>query len=54
MIITERSLYTDKRVFVRCYTMIIIEEMDYKIYNKWFDEFNMNVPIHYIYLKTYP
>jgi len=54
MIITERSLYTDKHVFVRCYTMFIIEEMDYKIYNKWFDEFNMNVPIHYVYLKTYP
>jgi deoxycitidine kinase/deoxyguanosine kinase len=55
IIITERSLYTDKHVFCQMlYDDHTIQEMDYKIYNKWFDEFNMNVPIHYVYLKTDP
>jgi len=55
IIITERSLYTDKHAFCQMlYDVHYIEEIDYKKYNKWFDEFNMNVPIHYVYLKTYP
>ena len=56
VIITERSLYTDKNVFAKMlYDDKKINEIDYKIYNKWFDEFtdiltNMNI----LYIKTNP
>ena len=56
VIITERSLYTDKNVFAKMlYDDKKINEIDYKIYNKWFDEFtdiltNMNI----LYIKTKP
>jgi len=40
VIITERSLYTDKYVFAKMlYNQGNIEEVCYQIYTKWFDEF---------------
>lgn len=56
IIFTERCLYTDKNVFCKMlYDDRIISEIDYKIYNKWFDEFLEDIPeIEYIYIKTYP
>lgn len=56
IIITERSLYTDKNVFCKMlYDDGLINLIDYKIYNKWFDEFtDLLQNIHYVYLKTEP
>ena len=36
---------TDKNVFAKCYTMIDIDEINYTIYNKWFDEFIKDIQI---------
>ena len=52
--ITERSVHTDKNVFAK----MLFEEKkmnycEYQIYNKWFDEFIQDIPIHkYIYIDT--
>ena len=56
IIITERCLYTDKNVFAKMlYDSDLIEEVEYAIYLKWFDEFQKDYPINgYIYLKTKP
>ena len=56
IIITERSVYTDKNVFAKMlYDDKKIEEVNYKIYLKWFDEFLKEIPITgYIYVKTDP
>lgn len=56
IIITERSLYTDKNVFCKMlYDDGLINLIEYKIYNKWFDEFtDLLQNIHYVYLKTEP
>lgn len=55
VIITERSLYTDKHVFCQMlYDDQMINHLEYTIYNKWFEEFNISNPIHYVYLKTDP
>ena len=53
--ITERALNTDKFVFCKMlYDSGFIDEIEYKIYNKWFDEFN-SIPIsNYIYIKSDP
>tara|TARA_R110001592_G_scaffold358032_1_gene662051 strand:- start:48 stop:1118 length:1071 start_codon:yes stop_codon:yes gene_type:complete len=53
-IITERSLATDKNVFAKMlYDDNEIDEINYQIYNKWFDEFIKDIPpINYIYIKT--
>ena len=41
-IISERSLLTDKNVFAKMlYESGKMEDVDYQIYNKWFDTFNM-------------
>jgi deoxycitidine kinase/deoxyguanosine kinase len=32
----------------------LIEKIEYTIYNKWFDEFNINEDIIYVYLKCNP
>ena len=32
----------------------LIEKIEYTIYNKWFDEFNINKDIIYVYLKCDP
>ena len=54
IIITERSLYTDKNVFAKMlYDDNKINKVEYDIYCKWFDEFS--VPItKYIYMKSDP
>ena len=56
IIITERSLFTDKYVFAKMlYDQGKIEDVCYQIYLKWFDEFAKDFPIHYsVYVKTYP
>ena len=56
IIITERSVHTDKNVFAQMlYDEGKIEEIEYKIYNIWFDEFLTHIPeIEIVYLKTNP
>jgi ribonuclease HI len=56
IIITERCVHTDKNVFAQ---MLFHEgkigEIEFKIYNMWFDEFLKDLPkIEIIYLKTHP
>jgi len=56
VIITERSVYTDCNVFAQMlYEDHKLEEIEFIIYKKWFDEFAMELPeINYIYVKTDP
>ena len=56
IIITERSLYTDKMVFAKMlYDFGKIEYINYQIYLSWFDEFVNDYPIDkVIYIKTNP
>jgi len=56
VIITERSLYTDKYVFAKMlYSQGKIEEVCYQIYLNWFDEFTKDFPInYYVYVNTEP
>ena len=56
IIITERSVYTDKNVFAK---MLKddgkIESVEYQIYLKWFDNFTKNIYFHgniYLYANT--
>jgi len=56
IIITERCLITDRNVFAKMlYDENKIEEVNYQIYQKWFDVFYNDYPISkYIYLQTTP
>jgi deoxyadenosine/deoxycytidine kinase len=56
IIICERSVLTDKNVFAKMlYDAGNIEEVNYQIYLKWFDEFIADVPIAgLIYVKADP
>jgi deoxyadenosine/deoxycytidine kinase len=56
IIITERSLYTDKYVFAKMlHDQGQIEDVCYQIYLSWFDEFAKDYPIaHTVYVKTEP
>ena len=56
IIISERSLYTDKFVFAKMlYESSKIEDVSYQIYNKWFDAFVKDFPIcGVIYVETDP
>jgi deoxyadenosine/deoxycytidine kinase len=56
IIITERSLYTDKHVFAKMlYDQGKIEDVCYQIYLNWFDEFVKDYDIKYtIYVNTEP
>tara|TARA_A100001015_G_scaffold319402_1_gene442170 strand:+ start:918 stop:1574 length:657 start_codon:yes stop_codon:yes gene_type:complete len=56
VIITERSVFSDKHVFAKLlYDNNMINEIDYQIYNKWFDCFLDDIPIlGIIYLKCSP
>ena len=56
IIITERSLFTDKYVFAKMlYDDNKIENINYKIYCKWFDEFAKEFPItKIVYISTDP
>lgn len=53
-IICERSVYTDKNVFAKMlYDSGDIEEVNYQIYMKWFDEFVNDININgLIYVKA--
>lgn len=56
IIFTERSIYTDRNIFANMlYKSGKINEIEYQIYNKWFNEFSEllnNIKI--IYIKTKP
>jgi len=56
IIVTERSLYTDKYVFAKMlYDQGKIEEVTYQIYLHWFDEFAKDFPItNVIYVNADP
>ena len=56
IIITERSLYTDKYVFAKMlHDQGKIEDVCYQIYLNWFDEFANDFPInHSVYVNTEP
>jgi deoxyadenosine/deoxycytidine kinase len=56
IIITERSLYTDKYVFAKMlYDQGKIEDVKYQIYLNWFDEFAKDFPVNdVIYVNTDP
>ena len=56
IIITERSLYTDKHVFAKMlHDQGKIEDVCYQIYLNWFDEFTNTFPIDYsVYVNTEP
>jgi len=56
IIITERCLYTDKFVFAKMlFDMKKIEDINYQIYCKWFEEFSQEIPVSkIIYIKTNP
>ena len=56
IIITERSLYTDKFVFAKMlYDQGKIEDVMYQIYLNWFDEFAKDFPVNdVIYVNTDP
>lgn len=56
IIVVERSMFTDKMVFAKMlYDDGNIEEVEYQIYNKWFEEFITDLPpIDIIYVKTSP
>ena len=56
LLITERSLYTDKYVFAKMlYDQGKIEDVKYQIYLNWFDEFAKDFPVNdVIYVNTDP
>ena len=56
IIICERCLQTDKYVFAKMlYDDGKISDIEYTIYNKWFNEFIQDLPIsNIIYIKTSP
>jgi len=56
IIITERSLHTDKMVFAKMlYDTGKIEYINYQIYLNWFDTFSSEFPVHkVVYVKTSP
>tara|TARA_B110000211_G_C14038389_1_gene535636 strand:+ start:937 stop:1599 length:663 start_codon:yes stop_codon:yes gene_type:complete len=56
IIICERSVFTDKEVFAKMlYDDGKIEEVNYQIYLKWFDEFIDDIPVSgIIYVNTSP
>lgn len=56
IIITERSLNTDRHVFAKMlYDQNKIKKIDYEIYLKWFDTFAKDYPVKkVIYVKTDP
>jgi deoxyadenosine/deoxycytidine kinase len=56
IIVTERSLYTDKYIFAKMLNETKkINTIEYQVYNKWFDKFITNLPKHkYIYIINDP
>ena len=56
IIVTERSIYTDKNVFAKgLFDAKKMSLIEYNIYSKWFDEFSdiLN-KIKYVYIRTSP
>jgi deoxyguanosine kinase len=55
-IVMERSLYTDRHIFAAMlYETGKMEEIEYRIYLKWFDEFMKEIPeITFVYLDISP
>lgn len=56
IIITERSILTDKNVFAKMlHENEILDEISHQIYLKWFDELSQNLQVqNLIYIKTKP
>jgi thymidylate kinase len=56
IILTERSLYTDKHVFAKMlYDSGKIEDVNYQIYLKWFETFASDFPIDgIVYIRSNP
>lgn len=55
VIITERSVYTDRDVFAKMlYDQHMMEDVEYNIYNKWFTDFVDNKVDKIVMLKTDP
>ena len=56
IIVTERCVDTDKEVFAKMlYDDGLIEEINYSIYNRWFEEFSSEITISgTVYVKTCP
>jgi deoxyadenosine/deoxycytidine kinase len=56
IILCERSLDTDRHIFAKMlYDEGKIEDVEYEIYLKWFDEFKCDLPKEYmIYIETDP
>lgn len=56
IIVTERSLYTDKYIFAKMlYETNKLDNIEYQVYNKWFDQFINTLPPHkYIYISSDP
>lgn len=56
IIITERSIYSDRAVFAKMlYDDKTMDKISYNIYNKWFDELASDIKINgCIYIKTNP
>jgi deoxyadenosine/deoxycytidine kinase len=56
IIICERSMWTDKEVFAKMlYDDDKIDIINYTIYNKWFEEFIVDIPLNgIIYVRTDP
>ena len=56
IIVTERSLATDKHVFCQMlYDSKKIKDVEFQIYNKWFDEFQRDFPDeNIVYIQTDP
>ena len=56
IIISERSLSTDKHIFCQMlYNQGKISDVEFQIYNRWFDRFQKNIPKeNIIYLRTSP
>lgn len=56
VIVTERSLFTDKNVFAKMlYDDGMLEDVEHTIYLKWFDSFIRDIPeMKIFYIKTSP
>ena len=56
LIISERSVHTDKHVFAQMlYDDNIMKSVEYQIYNKWFDSFIADIPfVGIVYLDVSP
>jgi len=56
IVVTERSVFTDREIFAKMlYDQRKIEEIEYRIYLKWFDELVGDLKVHgVIYVRVEP